>query len=204
MNPAKIRLSEEEAALIQNAQIILTKNLALQKMKGLLEGLVAGQEDLLQEYGHHLPADVRSVPPKVSRGEHYQGLPYLVLDHPRYFGKEQVFAIRTLFWWGHYFSVTLHLSGQYRERYLDAIAGSAAWLGKNGFYYADSPDEWNHRIEPPAYLPVSGEKLPGWANRAGGGLFLKLAKKIPLTAWEAAAPELLNAFGDLLRCVSKG
>lgn len=204
MNPAKIRLSEEEAALIQNAQIILTKNLALQKMKGLLEGLVAGQEDLLRQYGHHLPADVRSVPPKVSRGEHYQGLPYLVLDHPRYFGKEQVFAIRTLFWWGHYFSVTLHLSGQFRERYLNAIAGSAAWLGANGFYFANGPDEWDHRIESPAYQPVAGEKEPGWANRAGDGHFLKLAKTIPLTHWDTVEPELLKAFWGLLNCLAEG
>ena len=62
--------------------------------------------------------------PKISKGENYKGLPWLVLDYPRYFNKEDIFAIRTLFWWGNFFSITLHISGKYKMRYEKKIIDS--------------------------------------------------------------------------------
>ena len=49
--------------------------------------------------------------PKIAKGENYLQLPYVLLDYPRCFDKENIFAIRTMFWWGNFFSITLHLSG---------------------------------------------------------------------------------------------
>ena len=40
---------------------------------------------------------------KISRGENYRGLPYLILDYPAYFSQKDIFAFRTMFWWGHFF-----------------------------------------------------------------------------------------------------
>src|SRR6266511_3807431 len=105
MNPAKIRLSAKEMELVTNADWILTKNGIIQKVKQLLSDLLLVQEDMLHKFRPFLPAETGMSPAKISKGENYKGLPYLILDHPRYFGKDNVFAIRTLFWWGHFFSV---------------------------------------------------------------------------------------------------
>ena len=68
------------------------------------------------------------VEPKISKGEKYKGLPWVMLDYPRIFGKEDIMAIGTRFWWGHYFSVTLHLKGGYLRTYLPVILrGGECW-----------------------------------------------------------------------------
>ena len=89
MNPAKIRLSATELELVTNADWILTKNGIIQKVKSILEGLQAEQQDYLVQEKNSFPAEFISPLPKISKGENYKGLPYLVLDHPRYFDKEK-------------------------------------------------------------------------------------------------------------------
>jgi hypothetical protein len=124
MDKAKIRLSPKEAELVSNADWILTEHV-LQKIKQLLlmlqsvTRLIAPLNSLMEE--------VLKSSPKISRGENYKG-PMACFDYPRYFNKDDVFAIRTLFWWGN-FSITLHLSG-YKMKYETKIIDSFESLQK--------------------------------------------------------------------------
>lgn len=97
MAAAKIRLSTEEMELVLNDQWILTKNRVLGKVNELLLEVLAAQQEIFPLFAGNLPAEVMAVSPKISRGEQYKGLPWLVLDHPRWFGRQSVFAIRTFF-----------------------------------------------------------------------------------------------------------
>src|SRR5215467_1521280 len=120
----KIQLSTFEMNLLNNSEWILTKNLIVRKAQRLLEEV---QENIWQHVKNKsidLPHEVISISPKISKGENYNGLPWLMLDYPRYFEKEKVFAIRTMFWWGHFFSTTLHLSGEYKDKYNSVLAQS--------------------------------------------------------------------------------
>ena len=117
MDGTKIRLSAKEMELVTNADWILTKNGIIDKGKTLFGEL---QEELiahLKTISSLLPVDVTRIPPKISKGENYNGLPYLILDYPRIFDKQNIFAIRTLFWWGNFFSITLHLGGVHKDEY---------------------------------------------------------------------------------------
>src|SRR6187549_876336 len=107
MQKVKLVLSEEELRIVSDPGIILTKNAIITKVYDLF-GILAGEQIQFQ-----YPGEAGAIPPKISRGENYKGLPYVVLDYPRLFTSEHVFAIRTHFWWGNYFSVTLHLKGQF-------------------------------------------------------------------------------------------
>src|ERR1700733_216708 len=108
MNEAKISLSQKEMDLVTNADWILTKNAILDKVKDLLAVLSESFQSYLHMHTLLIPAGT----PKISKGENYKGLPYLILDYPRSFEKEDILAIRTLFWWGHFFSITLHVAGK--------------------------------------------------------------------------------------------
>src|SRR5438270_12291819 len=109
--PAKIQLSPAEQKLITNAEILLTKNRVLEKMWLLLEGVQNAMQRRASTFSN---PHIFQTPPKVSRGENYLGLPYLVLDYPRIFQQSDVFAIRSFFWWGNFFSSTLQLSGHFK------------------------------------------------------------------------------------------
>src|SRR5688572_30593643 len=109
-SPAKIQLSTLELELVNNTEWILTKNGIIEKVKKLLHDIQMAQHEVLIAAQDQLPAEVLMPSPKISRGENYKGLPYLILDNPRFFDKQDIFAIRTMFWWGHFFSITLHVS----------------------------------------------------------------------------------------------
>ena len=102
MQGSKIRLSDAEKELFSNAQIILTKNSIVQKTVLLLEEVqaVLVNENSLRNYQI-------STSPKISKGENYLGLPYVILDYPRIANDDNLFFIRSMFWWGNFFSSTL-------------------------------------------------------------------------------------------------
>lgn len=179
MDETKIRLSQKELELITDADIILTKNAVMKKMFLLLEGL---QESLQAWLLHEaaLPAEVLRSGPKISKGENYQGLPYLVLDQPRHFEINNIFAIRTMFWWGRYFSITIQLSGRYKEDLTSALEGHFDELKKNEYYYCIHEDPWKHHLENDNYIPLMELDQEKMTKLNGQRSFIKLAKKIEL------------------------
>ncbi len=125
---------------------LLTKNRILEKVKGLLQLIQEEQEDYLSNNAA-LPAIVRSISAKISKGENYNGLPYLVLDQPRLFIKEDMYAIRTMFWWGNFFSTTLLLSGKYKTQLQHRVIDSYDVLKQDGYYLCINADPWEHHFE---------------------------------------------------------
>ena len=197
MDITKIRLSPEEEALVATADWILTKNNVLQKIKQLLLILQSGQQDLLLPL-NSLPEEVLKSSPKISRGENYKGLPWLVLDYPRYFNKDDVFAIRTLFWWGNFFSITLHLSGNYKAKYETKIIDSFESLQQEDFSVCINEDQWEHHFETNNYIPVHDLSESQYSEIIVKRSFIKLAKKIPLEQWNDVEKKLLDIFGQLI------
>jgi hypothetical protein len=197
MDRTKIRLSPEEETLVATADWILTKNRVIQKINLLLSGVQISQQQLLQSYDT-LEKEVLTPSPKISKGENYKGLPWLVLDYPRYFKKDNVFAIRTLFWWGNFFSITLHLSGKYKVSHEKKIIDSFESFKGGDFSVCVNEDQWEHHFEAGNYLPVSGFHPLQFEERIQKGSFIKLAKKIPLEQWNGVEKKLLEIFSQLI------
>lgn len=183
MNAAKIRLSEQEQELVRNAEWILTKNSIMQKVKWMLEGVQPALEQVVGKYSNRLPAEVLQPLFKISRGENYRGLPYMILDYPRYFKPEDIFAVRTLFWWGHYFSITLHLSGKYKEEVQEKICEGYSRWEENGFYIAVTNDPWQHHIETETYKKVASLPRNSFEQEVRGRDYLKLTVPVALQEW---------------------
>jgi hypothetical protein len=198
MDKANLRLSAKEAQLVANADWILTKNEILQKVKWMLEDLQSQEQVFLMTKGSVVPSQVTAVPPKISRGENYKGLPWLVLDYPRYFGKNDHFAIRSMFWWGNFFSITLQLSGAFKEKYQPNIQSSFSLLQNESFFIAINDDQWEHHFEPDNYLPLAEMGENDFKQYLSDKNFIKLAKKIPLEQWNEAEEILLASFVKLI------
>jgi hypothetical protein len=198
MDATKIRLSPEELALVKDAQVILTKNAIMQKMYGLLGSL---QELNIETIRSHkgLPAEVKKTGAKISKGENYLGLPYLVLDQPRYFEIGHLFAIRTMFWWGRYFSITLHLSGRHLHSWAPLLADHYEAFASAGYLFYQPEDPWKHHLEEDNYLPLTSMTRDEFTRRLNERPFIKLAKKIPLGNIDDAIKNLQAAYTSLLR-----
>lgn len=170
---ANVKLSKEESELVCNADFILTKNRIIQKVYGLFGEL----SEEYKRYDSSFTTEVLSVPPKISRGENYLGLPWVMLDYPRKFSNTDTFAIRSFFWWGKYFSITLQLQGTYKHLFEQKIFHSLHQHSP-GWMVCIADDPWEHHFESDNYVPFSGQAGPE------GLPFIKLAKKIPLQEWD--------------------
>ena len=184
MDKTKIQLSAKEMELVTNADLILTKNAVIKKATSLLETVQDEQEEFFKKIADHLPVEASERTAKISRGENYHGLPYLVLDYPRVFDKENVFTIRTMFWWGNFFSITLQLSGKYKSIFENTVIKNFEFLKKETFSICVNNKEWEHHFEENNYQPLSHFSKEEFRKKLAEVSFIKLAKKFPLQDWD--------------------
>jgi len=198
----KIQLSPFEQQLVTNYEWLLTKNAILEKIRASLALLQQRQQELLIAAGT-IPPEVLNSSAKISRGENYLGLPYLVLDQPRYFDREHTFAIRTMFWWGHFFSCTLQLSGKYKEQYTPQLAASFSELQKEGLYISHNSSPWDHHFGKDNYTDLQEMDGAQFTQLVQTHPFIKLAKKISLDNWDTIEETLQETYSLLIRILVK-
>jgi hypothetical protein len=201
MKGTKIQLSEDELALVKDGEWILTKNEIIRKVISLFGNLSDCMGPLIQKSA--LPPPVRDSSPKISRGENYRGLPYVVLDYPRLFSKDHVFAIRILFWWAHYFTVSLHLKGSYREMFRDRLSENRNLLVLNESYISRSPEEWLHAVDQEYYILVKNCTKPELDAILQAHSFTKISSIIALDQWNKAEAVILDRFKTLLETLGQ-
>lgn len=190
---ANVSLSAFEKQLVTDAGWILTKNKIIQKVLVLFGEL--NKAWLNNSILWQLPAALTEIPAKISRGENYEGLPYVMLDYPRCFGKEDVCAVRTFFWWGNFFSITLHLKGKYKLQIEQSIANAIQAGELNNAWINVSDDEWTHHFESTNMTPV---KLTGTDTFRKKNI-LKLAYKLDLNDWDNAEEFLKKIFDQYMQ-----
>jgi hypothetical protein len=196
---SKLQLSDFEFNLLNNSEWILTKNVIVKKAQTLLEEVQQNISDYTRQYPGIFPVEVIAMSPKISKGENYRGLPWLMLDYPRYFNKENIFAIRVMFWWGNFFSITLHLAGLYKQKYSNALINAYKELCENDFYTCISEEQWQHHFEVNNYLPVRHFTAAEFKDHLGKKEFLKLSRKLLFSEWNNATKLLSENFAGVVK-----
>ncbi len=194
---ANVSLSAFEQQLVNDPAWILTKNRIIEKVY-LLFGYLSERYRQTASI-QNLPAAVTAIAPKISKGENYEGLPYVMLDYPRCFGKEDVFAVRTFFWWGHFFSITLQLKGVYVQQYLPALLNNEKNLRENDVWMNVGNEEWQHHFRNNNMLLLN-EHTETLQDKE----VLKLAFLCSLKNWDEAETILTEKFQLLLNAVQTG
>lgn len=170
-------LTDYEMQLVTDARALITKNIIIKKVYALFAKLA---EEYKKELANTRLDSSNLINPKISRGENYLGLPYVMLDYPRQFGKTDVFAVRTFFWWGNFFSITLQLAGKYQRQFYANIENAVNKDRFDGWHIGTAANQWEHHFESNNYSPVTEGKRYNLSPYS----FLKLAKKIPLDKWD--------------------
>lgn len=197
MDKAKVRFSQEELDLATDARVMLVKGSVIAKVTAMLDDLSERQHAVLQSYADLIP-EALTTSAKVSRGENYRGQPYVVLDNPRHFHPGDIFAIRTMFLWGHHLSVTLHLRGLHRERFLPRLAASLPRCSGAGMHVCVSHSEWEHHFGEDNYLPARTLAQASWEALLRERSFTKLAYALPLEGINEGPGPLMEAYAGML------
>ncbi|NJL12063.1 MAG: hypothetical protein HC913_03005 [Microscillaceae bacterium] len=174
------------------------KQVIHQKVLLLLGHTEAALGKALAEQDFDFPPHTHLRAGKISRGERYLELPYWILDYPRLLQKENIFALRTMLWWGHEFSCTLHLQGKPWQEYQKMLQKNWPQLRGQGFYLCVHPHPWAYYYAPDNYLLM--DEMPDLVietHLAQGG-FLKLSRPLGLEA-SVQLPDFVCQSWQILR-----
>jgi hypothetical protein len=200
MGEANLRLSHSEEEVFRNATFILTKNAVIEKVISFFSVLQLDYSEIAEKYEDC--ADYASTSPKISRGENYLGLPYVVLDYPKLFGHEDVLAVRSMCWWGNFFSITLHLSGVYQRKYAGRLYDNHEFLSHCGYYLCINEDPWQHHFERSNYRVLSDVPNAEFRKHLYESPFVKIAYPLFIADGVAEGEQLRQKFGEIMKLLS--
>jgi len=176
----KITLSADELQLVSNRDWILTKRSIMDKTVNMFSHIAETVQGRILNKAVVLPEEIRKASPKITKGENYLGLPYVILDYPARFGKADIFAIRSMFWWGNFYSCTLHLAGIYKLQFEANIMKHIQTAEQFGCCLGINEDPWQHHFDPDNYQAITALKISDINAIMAQQNFMKLAVKFPL------------------------
>lgn len=198
MNP--YQLDSKELSIVVDAEWILHKNRIIEKVFHLFGSVqkAMAADPVISAF----PVEA-ALSPKISKGENYQGLPYVILDYPRFFSRDNIFACRTFFWWGRFFSTTLHLAGDFLVPYRATLLASQKVLAADGWSVCVQDDPWEHHFEANNFQTIASLQPEQWEGLVQQP-FVKLAKRYELQEWEKIIDNAVAAYAPLLELLNRG
>ena len=195
---SKILLSTDELQLVTNTAWILTKRKIMDTVNEMLGQISEHQQLVIQNGYHWLPGEIVQSTPKIAKGENYLQLPYMLLDYPRCFNDGNIFAVRTMFWWGNFFSITLHLSGSYKTMFQQKIIENLSAV-KQQVFVCINENQWQHHFEADNYTDIKKTGKNELQEMLLEKQFIKLAIKFPLQSWDTIPSLIDKAFEELIK-----
>ena len=135
---------------------------------------------------------------KISKGENYQQLPFVVLDYPKLFTDKSVFSFRTMFWWGNFFSITLHLGGRALENYRHNLIKNIDSLKNTGIYICTNSTPWEYHYKKDNYVLIDEMENASLHEILENKDFIKLSRKIGLTEFKGVVEFCRESFSSFL------
>ena len=184
-----MEFTKRELQVMSDRDFLIVKATTSSKIHELLSETRAAltQQIALQELT--FPPEEVLTRGKISKGENYLGLPYQVLDFPAVFTSDYIFAFRTMFWWGNFFSCTLHLQGAALDLYRKKIIENIGLLEKHQVFISVGETPWQYHYGSDNYTLVIADDKTSIEQKA----FLKLSVKMELERWQEL-PAFSTAF----------
>jgi hypothetical protein len=197
-------LTAKELELVTDKDFLLAKARIMEKLCALMGTVQAELKLAIEKSSFFFPRDVDIVQGKISKGENYHSLPWIMLDYPKHFSKNDIFAFRTMFLWGSEFSCTLHLQGKYLESYRAALVKSSpAFEQQHDIYICVHETPWEHHFGEDNYVPVNWLSEKDVQDLLDTKTFIKLSRRLELKQWETL-PEFAGETLELLLGAANG
>ena len=193
--------SEQELAVLGDQRFFILKKAVTDKLDRLFADNKERWSDVIQTWNLP-PLRIDTTRGKIFRGENYRGFPYTLMDFPRHFSQEYVFALRTMCWWGHEFSLTLHVQGSAFDFYKDRLEDRLNRLMKSGILYCVADQPWEYHLETSNYQPLEELSLKAAIQKSEELRFIKLARTWPLDqveGFDTFSLETVRVLGEFLK-----
>ena len=192
MQNSSFKLTNKEFELILDTEYPLLKKNAIDKIQAQLH-----------ELGEHLIANplitrlLHAQSYKISKGENYLNLPYLVLDLPKIDGNHFPILCRTMFWWGNYFSFNVFIR---KDAYdMDSFGKKLKQCASDNIHLLISDKIWQQDLDSEDYNQISE-----WSeNIVTEGHYLKLSIKHPIEEIDTLFEKATYYYGLILSCLNQ-
>ncbi|MFY0599064.1 MAG: hypothetical protein JXR03_05300 [Cyclobacteriaceae bacterium] len=191
--------SEKELEVLQDREFFLIKDSISKKTISCLSEIEQALKVEINQSSSVFPSNAFTQSGKISKGENYRGLPYFVLDYPRLFSKKEVFAFRTMLWWGNEFSCTLHIAGDQLKTIRD---NAFETIRQESFYFCVSNSQWEHHFDSSNYTSANELSVNEMRHHMNTNGFIKVSRKISLQEWTAFKSFTLESFARFLQIIN--
>lgn len=200
MQVTNLSLSEEELAVLVNKRFFDIKHKVTRNIMEEFAALELIVKPLWQASEISFPGLNRDAG-KIFRGENYNGYPYIVLDYPRLFNKQEVFAGRTMLWWGNDISFTLHLQGRAWDHYKDQITMglTESTLADLDICILDNP--WEYHRQKDNYIPLNTFLKYHGDVEIKNLPFLKLSQSMAITDYRLIRERGRNFYAEMITLI---
>ena len=200
MQVTNFNFSPAEANAICESNFFLLKSSATQKVVDLFGLLEMEIKKESKRYSLEI-LEINNSKGKIFRGENYKLFPYIVLDCPRLFSTTSVFAFRSMFWWGHEFSFTLHLQGEAFNKYRNSIYEKISLLSGNKVFYCVNDTPWHYNFEKENYIPI--ENFDVRREELLTKPFIKISRKLEVSAHDKVPEYAIDSFQLFMNILKK-
>jgi len=199
-NSLVMKPTDEELQILKDNHFLKVKNELSAKIITHLSEIERALHSDLENSTFSFPQGTFVKAGKISKGEQYQGLPYFILDYPRLFKQNEVFSFRTMLWWGHHFSCTLHLSGALLQNNKEKIC--VHLLEMSDIYFCINDTPWEYHYQENNYLKINQLNKEQLLEQIDKNGFIKLSNYISVDLWNEYKSFTLATFARFLRCVN--
>jgi hypothetical protein len=178
-------LTDEEAALVADAQFFRKKERISAKVRAQLDATYVGLTEELRRISLHASLitppgfDLRAH--QFVKGEHLESFPYQYLDYPKHFDGPNKFAFRTLFWWGHHVACALILDGEGIKQYKKHIVDRFHQVAGQELELSLAPTLWEWKRGEGYTLPITHDRKAQIASVLAERRFIKIVRFVPMT-----------------------
>ncbi len=180
----KIDFSLDELEFLSDSEIFPLQWSLLEKLTRHLNEIEKNINLECSNSNFSFPEEVLINKGKISRGNNYNNQPYLVLDYPRFFEKNNIFCLRTIFWWGNYFSNAIILSGSMLDRYQYSIIRNFSELKNSKWYFSINKNPWKLEINKENYCKVKDLDKSSITNHVRAYHYIKITDIYPLSKYD--------------------
>ncbi len=138
---------------------------------------------------------------KVSKGENFKGYPYVVLDCPRLFSTDTEVICRTIFRWGHGWSLHFTVQGKIFERVSSSLSGFSSSLSNDWLLYTGE-NIWEQDVDSVLFVPTHSMPETALSHTIKQQKFYKIATQINLSnavEWPPFSTQSYQNLFDLLK-----
>ena len=192
--------TDEELAVLEDSHFLKVKNDVSKKVIAYLSEIERALHQQVKQANFPFPEGTFLKAGKIAKGEQYKGLPYFILDYPRLFTHQEVFAFRSMLWWGQHYSTTLHLKGPRLESHAEKITENL--LAEKEVYFCVNDQPWDYHYEPDNYLKIKDLDKKDLVHQIETNGFIKISNFIPLDEWNQFSSFTLTSFARFLKCVN--